>query len=371
MIWPQMHSVCSGGYFYIRITGLVLFYCAECACACVNLHTKVKVTIFAMIKQQVMKTRLFLIFILLAGGICRQAEARIELIRYGDFQNWVKRTIKESAVIGGETKTIYAIGPSQSVSGNVAYKPLGGSPWASSNVYAKVMGVVKASSSVIPVNKYGSRVACCMTVLEKVKALGIVNMDVMVAGSIFLGRVFEPISSPKGPFTKMEMGIPFKGRPKALVFDYAVEMPNVNTRVKATGYGAKKTLQGRDNAEVYILLQRRWEDAKGNIYAHRVGTGRERYSRSIVWTKGHRLPVQYGDISSRPGYKSWQGLLNGDKAYYARNSKGKLVPVREIGWDDASATPTHILVMASSSCGTPFVGTEGIKLYIDNIGLEY
>lgn len=297
--------------------------------------------------------------------------SKVVPIKYGDFQNWVTRTIKESAVIGGKTKTIYAIGPTKSINGNSPYTPQGGSPWASSNVYAKVMGVSKASGTVIPVIKNGSKVACCMTVLEKVKAAGIINMDVMVAGSIFLGRVYEPIKSPKGPFGKMEMGIPFTGRPKALVYDFSVEMPNVNNKIKATGFGAKKSIAGRDQAEVYILLQRRWEDAKGNIYAHRVGTGRERYSSSRPWQKAHRLPVQYGDISSKPGYKSWMGLLSGEKAYYARNSKGKLVPVQEIGWDPEGTAPTHMLVMASSSCGTPYVGTEGIKLYIDNIGLEY
>lgn len=306
--------------------------------------------------------------LLLAGG---SAIGRIEPIRYGDFQNWITRNLKESAVIGGKTKTIFAIGPSRTVNGNSTYTPASGNPWATSNVYAKVMGVSKGSCSVVPVMKYGSKVACCQTLMEHVKALGIVNMDVMVAGSVFLGRVYEPISSTKGPFSKMEMGIPYTKSPKALVFDYAVEMPNVNTRVKATGMGSKKTLQGRDQAEVYVLLQRRWEDAKGNIYAHRVGTGRERYSRSIGWTKGHRIPIQYGDITGKPGYKAYMGLLSGDRAYYARNKKGKLVPVQEVGWDEPGTAPTHMLMMASSSCGTPYVGTEGIKLYIDNVGLEF
>ena len=45
--------------------------------------------------------------------------------------------------------------------------------------------------------------------------------------------------------------------------------------------------------------------------------------------------------------------------------------MHEVGWDPVGTKPTHLLVMASSSCGTPYVGTEGIKLYIDNIGLEY
>lgn len=304
-------------------------------------------------------------------GCCSAGAWRVEPIKYGDFSNWVTRDIKESGVIGGKTKQVYAIAPTSHISGNKPYTNQGGSPWASSNVYAKVMGVVKASNTVSPATIHGNKVAKLETRLEHVKALGIVNMDVMVAGSIFLGKVHEPISSTKMPFAKMEMGMPYTKRPAALVFDYQVDMPAGNKRVKATGFGSQKELPGRDNAEVYVLLQKRWEDEKGNIYANRVGTGRERYSKSIPWTKGHRLNIQYGDITGKPGYKSWMGLLDGAKAYYAKNSKGKMVPVHEVGWAGADEQPTHVLVMASSTCGEPFVGTEGITLYIDNIGFGF
>lgn len=293
----------------------------------------------------------------------------LEKIKYGDFSNWVTRNIKESKVIGGKTKTVYAIGPKQTIEGNKAYTPQGGSPWATSNVYAKVSGVVKGSNTVSPELIHGNVMAKLTTKIEEVKVLGLVNMDVMVAGSIFLGKVAEPISSTKSPYSKMEMGMPYTKRPKALVFDYRVDMPNSNTRVKATGFGSKKTLQGRDNAEVYVLLQKRWEDAKGNIHALRVGTGRERYSKSVGLTMKHQLPIYYGDIRNEPYYKSYMGLL-GDK-YYAYNSKGKLVPVHEDGWASADETPTHVLVMASSTCGEAFIGTEGLTLYIDNISFGF
>ena len=148
-------------------------------------------------------------------------------------------------------------------------------------------------------------------------------------------------------------------------------MPKDNTRIKSTGFSKQKTLSGRDNAEVYVLLQRRWEDEKGNIYAKRVGTGRERYAKSIPWTRQHELPIHYGDITKESFYKPWMGLLDGEKAYYAKNSKGKLVPVHEVGWDAPDATPTHVLVMASSTCGEAFVGTEGLTLYIDNIAFGF
>lgn len=296
---------------------------------------------------------------------------RLEPIPFGDFSNWKARGITESKIIGGNHKTVYEIAPEGKSEGNKPYVNEGGSPWATSNVYAKVAGVVKASNTVSPATHNGNRCAKLEAKMEEVKALGIVNMDVMVAGTIFLGKVYEPITSAKGPFSKMEMGIPYTKRPSALVFDYQVNMPSDNTRTKATGLSAKKTLQGRDSAEVYVLLQKRWEDEKGNIYAQRVGTGRERYTKSVPWTNKHELKIHYGDITKKPFYKSYMGLLNGKKAYYAKNSKGKLVPVEEVGWAPEDATPTHVLVMLSSSCGEPFVGTEGLTLYVDNVAFGF
>ena len=296
---------------------------------------------------------------------------RVEPIKYGDFSQWVTRELTESKAIGGKDKTLYEIGPTAKLTGNKPYSNHGGSPWATSNVCAKVAGVVKASGTVTPVKINGNMMARLTAKMEEVKVLGLVNMDVMVAGTIFLGQIDEPITSTKGPFSKMEMGIPYTKRPKALVFDYKVDMPEGNVRTKATGFGSKKTLKGRDNAEVYVLLQKRWEDEKGGLHALRVGTGRERYDHTIPLTLGHQLPIHYGDITGQPFYKSYMGLLNGDKAYYAKNSKGKLVPVQEEGWAPADATPTHVLVMLSSSCGTPFVGTEGLTLYVDNVGVGF
>ncbi len=312
-----------------------------------------------------------LLSIFLSSFIFSSQALRLEPIKYGDMENWVTRNISESAIIGGNHKTLYEIAPKTTIDGNKAYKNMGGSPWANSNAYAKVCGVVKGSNTVSPAQRGGSTVAKCEAKMEHVKALGIVNMDVMVAGTVFLGQLFEPLTSTKGAFGKMEMGIPYTKRPKALVYDYEIVMPKENIRTKSTGFSKQKTLQGRDNAEVYVLLQRRWEDEKGNIYAKRVGTGRERYNKSVPWTKQHELPIHYGDITKESFFKPWMGLLDGDKAYYARNSKGKLVPVHEVGWDAPDATPTHALVMASSSCGEPFVGTEGLTLYIDNINFGF
>ena len=63
--------------------------------------------------------------------------------------------------------------------------------------------------------------------------------------------------------------------------------------------------------------------------------------------------MNYGDISGKPFYKPYMGLISKENSYYARNSKGKMVPVQEVGWDDPSATPTHLIVMFSSAAANP------------------
>lgn len=297
---------------------------------------------------------------------------KLEPIKYGNFNSWVTRHVKESSVIGGNTRTVYAIGPATTINGNKAYSNLGGSPWATSNVMAKVSGVTKTSNAVYPANRTGgNKCAKLTTQMEHVKALGIINMDVMVAGSMFLGNMVEPITSTSKPYAKMNMGIPYTKRPTALVFDYAVEAPKTNTRTKSSGFGSKKTLPGRDAAVVFVFLQRRWEDAKGNIHAKRVGTAGQKFNTTTGWHNGHQLKIKYGDASRQPGYASYLGLRSGANAYYARNSKVRLVPVIEEGWDDPNATPTHAVVMFSAGSGEPYVGTEGLSLYVDNVAFGF
>ena len=64
--------------------------------------------------------------LILGLGIAFGASAEIEPVKYGNFNNWVTRHLKESGIIGGSQKTVYEIGPSQTLNGNKAYTPLGG-----------------------------------------------------------------------------------------------------------------------------------------------------------------------------------------------------------------------------------------------------
>ncbi len=297
---------------------------------------------------------------------------KIEKIKYGDFSSWVTRHLHESAVIGGNEKVVYEIGPTQTIEGNKPYSNTGGSPWATSNVYAKVSGVVKTSNAVYPHDRGGGNKCVKMCAqIESVKVLGLINMDVMVAGSIFLGRMFEPITSTKNPYGKMEMGIPFAKRPKALLFDFKVDMPATDFRIKSSGFGSKKQIPGHDDAVVFLFLQRRWEDKDGNIHAKRVGTAGKLFSKSSGWVNGYKLPIIYGDASGDKSFAPYLRFRDGERAYYARNSKGKMTKIIEEGWDSPDVTPTHLVLMFSSGNGEAYVGTEGLTLYIDNVGFEY
>lgn len=316
-----------------------------------------------------MKHLLTAITVCLALGVSAQS---VQKLPYGDMNQWVTRNIKESGIIGGAHKQCFAIGPTRTIDGDEAYTNQGGSPWATSNVMAKVMGVTKVSNAVFPDDRNGGKCARLTTIIDSCRAIGLVDIRVLVAGTMFLGQMKEPIKSTKNPYSKMEMGMPFTGRPVALQYDYRVLVPRNARRIYQSGFGKGHEVAGSDKAEVFILLQRRWEDADGNIHARRVGTGREMMGRSSNgWVNAHRLPVHYGDITGESFYKSYMGLIPREKSYYAKNSRGKMVPVVEEGWDDADATPTHILVMFSAGSGEPYTGTPGLTLWVDNVALAY
>lgn len=312
-----------------------------------------------------------LILTTISAAVAAPVAGEVQLLPFGNMNQWVTRNIKESAIIGGNTKQVYEIAPTKTIDGAIAYKNQGGSPWGTSNVYAKVAGIVKTSNSVFPGDHPGNgKCARLTTRLESCQVLGLVNIEVLASGSIFLGQMEEPISNTSNPYSKFEMGIPFDKRPKALVLDLKVIDPGTDIITHATT-GSKKTKKGKDSADIFIYLQRRWEDSEGNIHAKRVGTGRERLTGNRDWETGHRIPVIYGDASVQPGYRSYMGLLNGERAYYARNSHGKLVPVQEEGWDNADATPTHMIIMCSAGSGVAYEGQLGMELWVDNIGLEF
>ena len=76
---------------------------------------------------------------------------RTELVPFGDFETWTVRYIKESKLLGGKTKTLYAVAPTDTLYVNAPFQyGKNGNPWTSSNAYAKVAGIEKASGTTYP-----------------------------------------------------------------------------------------------------------------------------------------------------------------------------------------------------------------------------
>lgn len=298
------------------------------------------------------------------------ALAQEEDIKFGDFESWITRSIKESALVGGNTRTLYEIGPAGTFDGARAYTNQGGSPWATSNVYAKVAGITKTNVSVYP-DKHGSgQCAKLTTQIVNAKAIGVINISVLATGSIFLGKLLEPITGSSNPMSKMSIGIPFTKRPKAVKFDYKFQSPSTE-RIRETGFSKRTKVKGKDMAQVTLLLQKRWEDADGGIHALRVGTMRQRFSKNTDWKEGQSFTINYGNITSENYYRDWMNLVSGSESFYALNSKGQNVPIQEEGWADPGETPTHLILKFDSSHGGAYIGTVGNTLWVDNVRLVY
>lgn len=279
----------------------------------------------------------------------------MQFIPKGNFESWSAQTIKESGIIGGNTVTLMHIG----------------GPWGSSNVWAKVSGVTKTNISVYRDNHPGhGHCAKLYTHIVEAKVLGIINIKVLAAGSIFLGNTIQPITDTKNPMAKLNAGIRFTKRPRAIVFDYKTHIVKGN-RIRQNGITKGSAVAGQDMADCILYLQKRWEDAKGNIYAKRVGTMVHRFSSSTNWRNNQSFTIHYGDIRKQGFYNSAWALTSGAVTKYARNSKGRMVPVKEVGWAAANETPTHLVLQFDSSHGGAYVGTVGNTLWVDNVRLAY
>lgn len=294
----------------------------------------------------------------------------VEPFAYGDMDNWVVREIQESGIIGGNTKLLYELGPSDTIVGNTAFRNMGGSPWATSNVMAKVAGVVKTNTSVFPERRGDGMCARLETRYESVKVFGLVDIEVIAAGSVFLGAVHEPIKGTKNPQAMLQSGVPFTKKPKALRFDYKIKAAPEKDRVRSTGFSRKSMVAGQDSLAVILLLQKRWEDTEGNVYSKRVGTMVQRYTQSTPdWINNATYPILYGNISSNAEYKPYMRIQVEER--YTLNSKGKSVPIQEVGWAEPGEVPTHMVLQFTSSHGGAYIGSPGNTFWIDNVKLIY
>lgn len=290
----------------------------------------------------------------------------------GKFDNWIVREIEESGVIGGETRYIYNFNTGDTLKGNEPYIAPPGNVFITSNVMANVVGIYKASNQVFP-EKRGDGYCARMEVIEEaVKVVGLINVRVIAQGSVITGKLQEPIRDTKSPYSKLDCGIPFTERPLGIKYDYKADVGH--EKIKATTQSAKKDGGDPDYANIILLLQKRWEDEDGKIYAKRVGTAHKRIKEDVdEWVNGEILEVKYGDITQTEGYEEYMGLRSKGTEIenFAQNSKGKTVAINEIGWAEPNETPTHLILWFSASDGNAFYGGVGNKLWLDNVELVY
>lgn len=313
--------------------------------------------------------KIFLIMVLgLVMSTTIAMAQKTEPIPFGNFEQWLNRDIKESLLIGGKTQRIYAIAPSGTVKGEIPYRR-GVSPWSTSNALAIVSGVTKTSNTVFPeVRATGNHCVRMESMMVNCKVLGLVNITVMVSGSIFLGETIEPIRDTQNPYTKLDMGIPFTKSPQALVYDYAATIDGSGMITTAKGWSVSEA-PGKDYCQTLVFLQHRTEHPDGTITAKRIATGAEYITRSSNgWVNNHRLPIHYGNITKEPFFKKYMNLTN---MYYAKNSKGVMTRINETGWAEPGTKPTHVIVFLSSGIYGAFVGTVGNVFKVDNFKFEY
>ena len=307
--------------------------------------------------------------VITCGHLCAQESIVDSINRYGKFDDWCVREIKESGLIGGDVKYLYEFYGAQDtlVTGKTPYCSPEGYLWRTNNVLAIVAGVVKTSNTVYPEPRDGGYCARIETHIEEVKALGVVNMDVVCQGALLVGALPEPIRDTKSPMSKVFYGMPFDGMPEAVKFDYKSDVGH--SAIRGTGFSKLKPLHYPDSAEVTFVLQKRWEDEDGRVHALRVATGIERFSESAPeWINGHEVRLHYGDITSEPFYEYYMGLkTDPETAYHTLNSKGKNVVVEEEGWAEPGTEPNFMMLHFIASCGKAFYGGVGNTLWIDNV----
>ena len=320
------------------------------------------------------RTTLFLTIALCPLYVCNlQAQQRIvdQINMSGLLDEWSVRCIEESDIIGGNTKYLYEFyghASDTTFSREPLQKPAD-YHWRTNNVLANVMGVIKTNCTVFPERRGDGWCARIETHIETVKALGI-NMDVVCQGALLIGDIEEPIRNTKDPMSKVLYGIPFSGRPEALVYDYKADVGH--STIRGTGFSKLKDMGYPDYPEISVFLQKRWEDEKGNVHALRVGTACEILRKNVTdWVNGYRMEIRYGDITSDPDFEPYMDLNNDpDRAFHAINSRGDNVQVIEDGWAEPGTEPNFLIIKFIASSGQAFYGGVGNTLWIDNVHLE-
>ena len=290
-------------------------------------------------------------------------------LNYSSLDFWYARKVKESALLSGKTIELFGVGKVDPNSDfyNTSLKD-DKSPWSTTNIYSKMVLDI-GNTRVFP-EKRGNGYCCRLeTKIRKDNIVGM-KVEVLIAGTLFVGEMIEPVKGVKDPLKNVNQGVPFNKKPKAVKFDYKY---NVGNKMVNAVYNVKP-VSGTDKADFALILQKRWEDKDGNVFATRIGGTRQFFTGLVSnWVNGALFPVTYGDPSHLPQYdEKTMGLIPGVSEVYVKNSKNKMVPLVETGWGKPDDIPTHMIMYFTSSYqGVNFTGSTETVFWVDNIELVY
>ena len=165
----------------------------------------------------------------------------------------------------------------------------------------------------------------------------------MAAATLYTGSFTNGFPNATDPRSNIDFGTPFAGRPSAFRVDYRY-LPGAEYLD-----GDGNPLPGRDQADIYVLLEKR----EGEQVA-RIGTGWYRSDDRVEdWTT-LEVPIKYGELTAAdPGFE-YAGIRPGES------------------WANPGERPTHITVVFSSSAlGDFFTGAIGSELWVNNFELVY
>ena len=111
----------------------------------------------------------------------------------GRFDSWRVYELQESGIIGGNVKTIYKLSEGDTLRGQEPCPVRAEDVLSPCNIMANVMGVVKGSNSVFPEPRGDGYCARLSVIMEKVRVMGFIDMEVLVQGTVLSGYFNEPI----------------------------------------------------------------------------------------------------------------------------------------------------------------------------------
>ncbi len=290
-------------------------------------------------------------------------------LNFSSLDFWYSRKVKESILLSGKTIDLFGVGkvdPGADFYDIKLKDPK--SPWGTSNIYSKM--VLDLGNTRAYPEKRGSGYCCRLeTAIRKDNIAGL-KVEVLIAGTLFVGELIEPVRGLKDPLKNVSQGISFTKKPKAVKFDYKYRIGN--QRVKAI-YSVDPA-EGTDKAEFCVILQKRWEDQSGNVFATRIGGARQFFTGTASqWINGATFPVSYGDVTHLPEYDAkTMGLIPGVGEVYVKNSQNKMVSLVETNWGKPDDVPTHLIFYFTSSYqGILYQGSPESVFWVDNIEFVY